>query len=263
MIGSSNRHACTNKSCDKTNMTEEDAAALAHFTFIEGTFDTDEIQLVQSRSAGAPPEFTLYVESATTYGPTKGVPGFEQGIAGFEEGGFRESARFYLQGNLTADLSESDSALQLCASLKYRSRFPAPVPPSTTDGNVSAKPDPRHNISGGFVSFLRIGDELIKVITAENVTASDPEAPPCQRLVVQRGLDGSAVTQHKAGAPVLAPAYANVRAPTGPNNLPTYHPRYNSTYGVDFLLNWTLYALAQGYSGSWFDSWHPQPSVVS
>ena len=42
---------------------------------------------------------------------------------------------------------------------------------------------------------------------------------------------------------------------------PTFHPRYNSTYGIDHYVNWTLFALAQGYSGSWLDSFHPQPST--
>eukprot|EP01049_Picozoa_sp_SAG25_P001838 SAG25_NODE_87_length_16363_cov_40.489179_12_plen_882_part_00 len=264
MIGSSNMHACVNQSCIKQNMTSEDAKALAGFTFIEGTYDSSEIQMIRAINPLAPPQFTLYVESATTSGATKGVPGFTEGLPGFEQGGFRADARFYLQGNLSQPLGPGDRSLTLCSSIKYRNRWPAPLPASTPNSsNVSTRVDAQGN--GGFVSFIRVEAELIKVTSAENVSGSDHEASPCQKLGVQRGLDSTVVGSYPKGAVVLAPAYAGGGPPSpgagASRYIPTYHPRYNSTYGVDHYVNWTRFAIAQGYSGSWLDSFHPQPSV--
>ena len=80
MIGSSNMHHCVNKSCIKSNITDTDADELSVFTFIEGSFDSGEIALVRSKNKASPPDFTLYVESGTTHGPERGVPGYPEGL---------------------------------------------------------------------------------------------------------------------------------------------------------------------------------------
>lgn len=162
------------------------------------------------------------------------------------------AAQYYLQGNLTAPLPKEAQSLQLYATSQYtsmyRGKFPARLRSSMA--NSTAIYSERGH---GYVLFLRVGDELMKITSATNTSAPAGNFTPvdsCQKLGVQRGLDGSATVAHERGAPVLAPAFAGGGVPAAGSVaeskwIPSYHPRYNSTYGVDHYVNWTLFAQAR------------------
>ena len=122
---------------------------------------------------------------------------------------------------------------------------------STAPGNYSEWKGTR------FVTFLRIGDELMKIVGAETDITTSSNAgvggeaaarrheagklPPgqCQTLTVQRGLDGTMVAKHEEGAVVLSPVFSkgppNPQHPSG--NL-GYQANYNSFYAWSSLASY-------------------------
>ena len=163
----------------------------------------------------------------------------------------------YHHGDLVADVTSADTTLTVCGVVVYCcGRFGAALVASTAPGPFSEWDGNK------YVTFIKVGDELMKVITVATVSNPDPESSaPCQTLTVGRGLDGSAPAKAVAGSPLLAPVY--VSTPTwgdgpGASGRLRYQADYASAYAWQSLANFTVDSVEQlGYDGAWFDSFSP------
>ena len=82
----------------------------------------------------------------------------------------------YHHGDLVADITTADTTLTVCGVVVYCcKRFGAPLVASTAPGQYSEYDGSR------YVTFVKVGDELMKVTAAANASNPDPESDaPCQ-----------------------------------------------------------------------------------
>ena len=227
-----------------------DATALAAFALRHVSFTGSDgpSQVAKLHAAGGGP-VVKYTETRPVCGGSGGqstpfVVGCNATV-NFETGGFRRDARVYLAANLSAPATASDSALELCLARGVGGRLVSPLVASTAPGNFSDYE------GSAFVFWVRLRGELLKV-----TAASAPTRAGCQRLSVQRGLDGTPAGSYPAGEPVLAPALIG-GLPPGSGALP-FVAEYDSFYAWSSLANFTTDAIAQqGVDGAWFDSFSP------
>src|SRR5262245_51597913 len=107
---------------------------------------------------------------------------------------------------------------------------------------------------GGFISFVRIDDEIMRVIEKTNTS------PP--RLVVIRGTDGSTASPHNTGVPILAPVYVKDRNPDSPDTLEAGSVRYSLNVGTPELAamlasDFVERYMENGWDGAWLDITSP------
>jgi hypothetical protein len=231
-------------------LTAPDASALAAFALrhISFTGADGPSQVALLRAAGGGP-VVKYTETRPVCGGSAGqVTPFVVGCnatVNFETGGFRRDARVYLAANLSAPATAADSVLELCLARGVGGRQVSPLVASTAPGNFSDYD------GSAFVFWVRLRGELLKV-----AAASAPTHAGCQRLSVQRGLDGTPPGSYPAGEPVLAPTFIG-GLPPGSGALP-FVAEYSSFYAWSSLANFTVDAIAQqGVDGAWFDSFSP------
>ncbi len=219
--------------------------ALRHISFTDPATGPAEVALL--RAAGGGP-IVKYTETKPVCGGSEGqVTPFVVGCNGtvnFETGGFRRDARVYLTANLSRAAGAAETALELCLADGVGGRQVSPLVASTAPGNFS-------DYDGtAFVYWVRLRNELLKVMTASAPTRG------CQRLGVQRGLDGTAPGAYPAGEPVLAPALVG-GLPKDSGALP-FTAEYSSYYAWSSIANFTIDAIRQqGVDGAWFDSFSP------
>ena len=241
-------------------MTVDDAKVLAAYSLIHvSTRHVDQVKLWHTHST-APA--VKYVESVPVCGGSSGqntpyVVNCDNEY-NFETGGFRPDAMVYHAANLIQPISRTDTEFSVCAVVEYCcKRYGAPLVPSTAPGNYSDYKGTE------YVTFVRVGDELMKLVDVANVTNPDPNAPPtewCQRLTVQRGLDQSVPRPAAAGAKLLAPVYVDtpVWKGKGASGELRYIADYQSEYAWKSLGQFTVDAVTQlGYDGAWIDSFSP------
>ena len=226
-----------------------DSRALGAFSLIH-TSPQNAAQVEKFSNNHAVP-IVMYTESVPICGGNPGVavPYVTRcnDTVNFETGGFRRDAMVYLAGNLTKPLSAAGTELELCLGVPYCcGKYAAPLVASTANGSYS-------DYSGsGYVTFVRIGDELMKIVAARTKPNPDPEVDgKCQRLTVERGLDGSTPRPAAAGAVVLAPAYAKSNGSplfTKSGKI-LYQADYDSFYAWSSLANFTVAAVQQVHKG--------------
>ena len=90
---------------------------------------------------------------------------------------------------MTEPLAAGDTAFRYCGAVVFCcKRYGAPLRASTAPG-----PFGDYGNGTRYVTFVRLGDELMKIVAASNASNPDPSSrAPCQRLTVERGLDGTA-----------------------------------------------------------------------
>ena len=240
-------------------MTEADADVLGAFSLIHvSTKDAAEVALWHQRAPRAPA--VKYIESVPVCGGSAGQQTAHvvcNSTHNFETGGFRRDAMVYHAGNLTEPLAAGATSFRYCGAVVYCcGRYGAPLRPSTAPG-----PYGDYGNGSRYVTFARLGDELMKIVAASNASNPDPASrAPCQRLTVERGLDGTMPAAAPAGAPLLAPTFAHTPAWAGPaaSGKLAYQADYRSSYAWSSLANFTADAVEQlGYDGAWFDSFSP------
>ena len=113
------------------------------------------------------------------------------------------SANRALLSQRKSDGADAEGSRELAAlrnvAVSVRGKFPARLRPSTS--NSTAIYSERGH---GYVTFMRVGNELTKITSATNTSAPAGNSTPvgsCQVLGVHRGLDGSAAVAHERGAP--------------------------------------------------------------
>ena len=185
-------HGCTKDDGSDGNgkdypyaMTNADANVLGAYSLIHvSTRHAEQVKLWHSHST-APA--VKYVESVPVCGGSSGqetpyVVGCNS-THNFETGGFRPDAMVYHVANLTHSISPTDTKFSVCAAVEYCcKRYGAPLVPSTASGDYS-------DYEGtDYVTFVRLGNELMKLVDATKISNPDPYAPRtqwCQRLTVQ------------------------------------------------------------------------------
>ena len=239
-------------------ITPDEADVLSAFSLLH--LSPKRIEQVQLLEKHARQPLVKYTETQPVCGGSAGqdtpyVAGCNDTF-NFETGGFRKDAMVYHAGNLTAPIGAGDTALSICMAVPFCcNHYAAPLVPSTANGSYS------HYTGTTYVTFLRVGDELMKITAAEPATNPDPESPAaCQTLTVARGLDGSVPAAAPQGAPVLAPVY--ITTPhwegAGASGKLRYQADYGTFYAWSSLANFTVDAVQQlGYDGAWFDSFTP------
>ena len=237
-----------------------DSRALGAFSLIHSS-PANATQVTRYSDGHAVP-IVMYTESVPICGGNGGVdvPHVTRcnDTVNFETGGFRRDAMVYFAGNLTRPLSAAGTELELCLGVpNCCNKYAAPLVASTANGSYS-------DYSGSaYVTFVRIGDELLKVVAAHTKPNPDPEVGGmCQRLTVERGLDGSAIKSAPVGAAVLAPVYAKQNGSPlfTKSGKMVFQADYDSFYAWSSLANFTVAAVQQlGYDGAWFDSYSPSP----
>lgn len=240
-------------------MTPADASVLNSFSLLHmSPKNPDQIRLLHKKAPNRP--LVKYTETVPVCG---GSGGQETPYVvdcnnsyNFETGGFRRDAKMYQAGNLTEPLDMSDTLLHMCLAVPYCcKRVATPLVPSTASG-------PYSDYDGNtYVTFLRVGDELMKILTVVTTPNPDPEIHgQCQRITVARSLDGSPRVTASVGTPVLAPVFGRTPVWVGPkaSGKLSYQADYQSFYAWSSLANFTIDAVTQlNYDGGWFDSFTP------
>lgn len=114
--------------------------------------------------------------------------------------------------------------------------------------------DGRTGSNGGFISFVRIGNEIMRVT---GKTGTNPN-----KLIVIRGTDGTAAASHSAGDPILAPVYVHDYNPDGPEAIDSGSVRYSLNVGTPQLAQLLTSVfidgfMRDGYDGAWLDITSP------
>ncbi len=114
--------------------------------------------------------------------------------------------------------------------------------------------DGKTGANGGFISFVRIGNEIMRVT---GKTGTSPN-----KLIVIRATDGTAAVTHSAGEPILAPVYVHDYNPDGRQALNSGSVRYSLNVGTPQLAQLLTSVFVEdfmrnGYDGAWFDVTSP------
>eukprot|EP00039_Didymoeca_costata_P025303 m.12887 g.12887 ORF g.12887 m.12887 type:complete len:1151 (-) comp4749_c0_seq1:169-3621(-) len=242
-------------------MTDSDVDVLNAYSLIHvSTKDPAQVASWHQRAPQA--KAVKYIESQPVCGGSGGqdtayVVGCNNTI-NFETGGFRRDAMVYQIGNLTTSLKITDNTVSYCQpdqGVACCKKYGALLRPSTAPGDYSD-----YGNGSRYVTFVRLGDELMKIVGAKNISNPDPKSKaPCQELQVVRGLDGTTPTSAPLGFPLLAPLYAKQPTWTDSNaGKLVYQADYRSVYAWSSLANFTVDAVKQlGYNGAWVDSFSP------
>ena len=108
-----------------------------------------------------------------------------------------------------------------------------------------------------FITWLRVGDEYMKILSVQSSATGPEEA----LVAVSRGLWGSPVTAHPANATALAPVYhASGCYPGGDKN----NLRYALDPSREFTAQYVAASYEPGnYDGLWMDCFGSQPFRAS
>ena len=178
----------------------------------------------------------------------------------------RFGVAFYLAGTLGASVSAEETMLQIVPETGTST-----LKASAIEGDFSGRKP------GEYVTFVRVGDELMRMDRVEVVEEDRSETDPERRFLrwrgvdlelldvkakeksdgkvvlhVQRGFGGSKADVHSSTAKVFAPLYNAEGYPGGKAGV-IYTIDPATPYGVGRLVNHTLEKRAEGYAGSWFD----------
>ncbi len=136
---------------------------------------------------------------------------------------------YYRCGNLVSQISEEDTILVVKA-------------PSDNKGlGLLASEE------GNFITWLRIGDELMKIISVSS-TSGYPIT-----VEVERGLDQSAITSHGLNAAITAPLYSVPPVPGGNNSGLSYFATIYQVREPGLESNAIGYATNDHIDGIWID----------
>jgi len=117
---------------------------------------------------------------------------------------------------------------------------------STAEGDISAYQSTETTSTQNYVTWIRIGDELMKIEAFDAATG---------RITVTRDFDGQGVSMHTAGEPVLCPEYGIAPAKSdwrGSTQL-KYHYDPASTARWDRALELLYEFTENGGDGLWID----------
>ena len=212
-------HTCGDGRC--TPATEQDAHVIAtNFSYIHGGYTN----VTLARFHQINPDFkpVSYINSHSA----------EASEVETTDGG-RLGVAYYVIGTLQHPVAISDTKFTLLLGKKM-----SPPKASTVAGNVSTK--------DGYVTFFRLGDELVRVDKVEN--DSDDEVT----VTVTRGFDATQASAHDASEDVFAPVYKSY---PGQGSV-SYCLDPGQRFGVQRLIEYTLSVIGNhgdGSSGSWLD----------
>lgn len=218
--------------------TDDDVNTVASmFWMTQGSFGNDPGILRQANSS---------------FRPIRYVPTWaSQDMQAIEASPLRSDTLGYQAGSLVTGLSANTSTFAISlAATKFRS--PAFLASAPSSGDVSTS-------CSDFVSWLRIDDELAKVMAVSAVDTSTRSF----NVTVARGFSNTTATRHILGATVLAPVYNSVMPPGSPQcvssggNSPISYqinPVGLGRTGVSVLIEQAILSVQHlNYSGVWFD----------
>ena len=203
------------------SLSDSDCQVMAtNFSYMQAKYITEELQLLKKVN----PDFQV-------------VSYINSGIATSDlmEKAGRLNSSYYLCGELTSDVGLTDYKIVMAPSPHV-----SPLKASTTNGNFSSL--------HGYVTFLRIGDELMKILRVE--TSSTNETT----VTITRSFANTSAQHYSNKSLVFCPVYHSTNYPDGNSNssiIYTLDP--GQQLAVDVLVNHTLTSVDQGYRGSWFD----------
>jgi hypothetical protein len=238
-------------------ITDADAEALGKFQLLHlSTKSAAQVAKIHKHSAHP---LIKYIESVPVCGGSAGQTTpyvICNDTHNFETGGFRIDATVYHAANLTSAIGKEDTTLSICMAVPYCcNHYATLLVPSTAAGNFSEYHGSK------YVTFARLGNELLKIVAVQNMSNPDPKSHAvCQTLTVQRGLDGTMSRAVPAGAPLLAPTFVHTPVWSGPkaSGKLAFQAQYSSFYAWSSLTNFTVDAIQQlGYDGAWVDSFSP------
>jgi hypothetical protein len=121
-----------------------------------------------------------------------------------------------------------------------------------------------------WVTYARLGDELVKIVSVEKLAGADPNASAATnatKLTVVRAFGGTKqpASSYAAGTAVLGPLYNRLPfdSSDGSGTFVSYGLMASTTLASDFLYNFTAQALIDGYDGSWYDNFGTSIFTVS
>eukprot|EP00937_MAST-01D_sp_MAST-1D-sp2_P000339 g339.t1 len=181
------------------------------------------------------------------------------------------SLAYYRPGLLAAGISPAATQLRVFRAphtphtpqLPWNATCPGGIKASTAPGDATVI-DAQGRVTGGYITWLRIGAEFLKITAVEPVPVprararAGPRAGDVQALVtVERGLWGSPPAAHGANASVLAPIYhASGSYPDGDAG----HIRYALDPGAPWTADYIAAAYDPGqYDGLWMDCFGDAP----
>ena len=205
------------------------------FTYLHGEYSTQQLQLMHKTR----PEFAVvrYINSHIANA---------QDIESTPGG--RLSTIFYCTGWLAESVSATDTELTILLDTRF-----SPLVASTAKGNMSTV--------DSFVTYLRINDELLKVLSVSKLHAVDLDGANSanQTVEVVRGFDGTRGQEYDKNTTVFSPSYKNYPGQTwqdissAKTSPITYDVDPASNYAHQMLSQFTVAAVQMGYNGSWFD----------
>eukprot|EP00039_Didymoeca_costata_P028554 m.21444 g.21444 ORF g.21444 m.21444 type:complete len:499 (-) comp7145_c0_seq1:97-1593(-) len=137
---------------------------------------------------------------------------------------------------------------------------------SNTNASTSRVVGSGKNKTVEFVAFIRIDNEVMKLVSIQgNHSSRDQHEPPFDikhaspiQLVVERGFSSTEAASHQAGSRVLTPVHLDEPlSPTMSQHQWAVDMSGRSNLAQDLLRNHTLADLSDGFDGSWYDNYGP------
>ena len=168
--------------------------------------------------------------------------------APYVEEHFRSAMAMSPLARLSRDADRDASVLELDMGNDNEWPFHA-----STAGISSGRP------GEGFCFWVRVGDELMKVVGTD---------PPTKTITVERGFEGTAPTMHETGDRVFGPVYVGNRRTLG-RNARSSNTWPTSAEGIRYALDpgnpathaykaeFVIDKVKNGFSGIWWDTFQP------
>jgi hypothetical protein len=214
----------------KVVVNQDDLDKIANsFEFVYGhTFTTEEMDY--ARQINPDIKFVKYISTWRADGYVA-------------ESQFRRDILYYQVGVLSANIDTSATSFTIGP---ISGSTTVDVKASTVAGNFSYYFSDEQPSTTSYVTWLRIGDELMKVLSFNTANGS---------VTVQRNFDGAGATAHTAAAPVLCPEYGTYPGednPAGNKKLTYLHDPVSMTR-FDKILTMLGEFAATGGDGVWID----------
>ncbi len=161
------------------------------------------------------------------------------------EGRFRRALLMFRVATLGSNI---DTTAKQFSLRRLQPNRPVSLRASTIAGRLSSG-DPRRPSTKYYVTWIRIGDELMRIERFDRATG---------RITVTRGFDGSTATAHAAGDPVFSPVYLGSTNdagawPGGPGRYLRYAFDPANPAGTNWRLEQMIQDFQHGYDGFWLD----------
>ena len=207
---------------DTSNLTQQDIEIIAtNFTFIQSVYSLKTLQSLHSINKDFKP--VLYINSDVA------------SQTDLEKDRF--GCSYYQIASLPQSITSSQNTFNVTLF-----KIGSEIKPSTNPGNYSN--------SNGYVTFIRIKQELMKIVSVEAVDSSNNQ----QKIRVIRGFDNTKSSSYNININIFHPVYDGWNYPNGEGES---HLNYvldpTQSFGKIRLINHTLKAIQSGYNGSWFD----------